>query len=189
MNFVDATFGRLGNRLFQSAYIYAQFRDGKVPDIYLQDLNYFDKYRDELQQLWKQDGEPLDYISIHVRRGKNPSVPSEPSYSENSFYAHLGLDYYQKAIEQFPNQLFHIFTDDPGWCMQQDVFYNNPCAIITNTTDLEDFSAMSRCKGHIIANSSFSWWAAYLGGGKTVAPQKWFANNTRINYPKDWIVI
>ena len=185
-NFIDAKFGRMGNRLFQLAFIYAQFRDEKIPDIYLQDYTLFDKYKSEIQELFKQEGEPLDYISIHVRKGKNPSVPNEPSYSENPFYVNLtATGYYQDAMEQFPNDKFLIFSDDMDWCKRNFIgdfkFHEG--------NELEDFSAMSRCKGHIIANSSFSWWAAYLGGGKTVAPQKWFSNGNKINYPSDWIVL
>jgi len=185
INVQDAKFGRMGNRFFQLAYIYAQFRDGKIPDIYLQDLNYFDKYRDEIRELFKQDGEPLDYISVHVRRGKNPSNPNEPNYSDNPFYVNLSeTDYYQKAMAEFPGEKFLWFSDDAEY-LESDFSHEN----IYHKSELDDFSLMSRCKGHIIANSSFSWFAAYLGGGKTVAPSQWFASGTRINYPTDWIVI
>lgn len=185
-NFLDKHFGRFGNRMFQLAYLYAQYRDGKLPDIYLQNLNYFDKYKKELQQLFGEEIVKSDYISIHVRRGKNPSNPTEPHYSDNPFYAHLDLDYYQKAMEQFPNEKFIIFTDDLDWCWQQDYFRGIEKV---NGDELEDWNRIAGCKGHIIANSSYSWWAAYIGGGKTIAPKEWFANGTRINYPREWIVV
>jgi len=186
-NFLDAKFGRLGNRLFQSAYIYAQFRDGVIPDIYLQDFTLFDHYRDELRELFKQDGPPLDYVSIHIRRGKNPSVESEPAYADNPFYVNLSeTDYYRLAMKEFPDEKFKIFTDDKDWVLKQEMF--DDC-YLSHGNELEDFSAMTRCKGHIIANSSFSWWSAYISGKKTVAPSEWFSNETKIKYPEDWIVV
>lgn len=185
VNVQDKQFGRMGNRFFQLAYLWAQFREGKIPDIYLQNYEFFDKYRNEIRWMFQQEGEPLDYVSIHVRRGKNPSVPTEPNYSENPFYVSLGLDYYQKAMEQFPNEKFMIFTDDRDWCRKH---FQNLLAP-GDGDEIADFNWMTRCKGHIIANSSFSWWAAYLGGGKTVAPKEWFSNGTRINYLEDWIVV
>lgn len=186
-NFVDKHFGRMGNRLFQLAYIYAQFRDGNIPDIYLQDCKYFDKYRNELQELFKQEGEPLDYISIHVRIGENPSVPHEPRYADNPFYVNLlKTDYYKKAMDQFPNEKFILFSDDPHWLESQNIFN---CEI-SNGTELEDFNNMTRCKGHIIANSSYSWWASYIGGGKTIYPKQWFTDGIqRVGFPSDWIGI
>lgn len=190
-NFIDKHFGRMGNRMFQMAYIYAQFRDGNIPDIYLQDYKYFDKYKNELRELFKQEGEPLDFVSVHVRKGKNPSVPSEPSYDENPFYVNLlDTDYYRRAAEEFPGANFLIFSDDPELSLETKVL-GVPVEHKSwaHGSELEDFSEMARCKGHIIANSSFSWWAAYVGGGRTVAPKEWFSNNTKINYPNDWIVV
>ncbi len=185
INVQDKNFGRMGNRFFQLAYIYAQAREGNIPDIYLQDIKYFDKYRTELQEMFKQEGEPLDYVSIHVRRGTNPSVPTEPKYSDNPFYTQLDMDYYKKAMEHFPGENFMIFSDDREWAREH--FKENLLSPAINN-DTEDFNWMARCKGHVIANSSYSWWAAYLSGNKTVAPANWFANGTRINYP-DWIVV
>ena len=188
-NFLDKHFGRMGNRMFQMAYLYAQLREGKIPDLYLQDYQYFDKYKNEIRELFKQEGEPLDYISVHVRRGKNPSNPDEPAYHENPFYVDLNkTDYYALAGAWFSyqNAKFLVFSDDIKWAEQRwgsfgYEFYHG--------TELEDFNMMARCKGHIIANSSYSWWAAYIGGGQTLAPKEWFADGTRINYPEDWIIV
>lgn len=191
-NFIDKQFGRMGNRLFQLAYIYAQFRDGNIPDIYLQDCKYFDKYRNELQDLFgvnKQGGN--NAISIHVRRGSNPSNPEEPAYSDNPFYVNLmRTDYYEKAMEQFKEEKlrFWVFSDDIEWCKKQPIFKD--CEFVSSGSEEGDFEWMARCKGHIIANSSFSYMAAYLGGGKTIYPKQWFSDgNQRVGFPSDWIVI
>lgn len=186
MNPIDRYFGRFGNRLFQMASLYAMFREGIIPDIYLQDYRNFDNYKPDLKKMFGEFIVPSDYISIHVRRGGNPSVPTEPNYSENPFYAKLPIEYYQKAMAQFPDEEFVIFTDDVDWCWQQDYFRGIEKV---KGDELDDWNRMAGCKGHIIANSSYSFMAAYIGGGKTVAPNKWFANGDCLPYPPDWIIV
>ncbi len=189
MDFLNKHFGRVGNRMFQSFYLYAQARDGNIPDIFLQDYRYFDKYRPELMKL-AFGNSVSDYderVSLHVRRGGNPSNPEEPNYSENPFYVNL-MDngYYERAMHQFPNERFLVFSDDIEWCKK--VFTEN-CDFYQGTEE-EDFTAMAKCKAHIIANSSFSYMAAYLGGGKTVCPRDWYSDKVqRTICPSDWFAI
>jgi len=185
MNFLDKHFGRVGNRMFQSFYLYAQMREGKIPDVYLQDCKYFDKYRDELQALLPL--EKNDKISVHIRLGKNPSNPDEPAYAENPFYVNLTkTDYYRKAMKQF-NGRFVVFSDNLPWCEKQEIFKDCEFA---GFNEEDDFKFMAACSGHIIANSSFSYMAAYLGGGRTIYPKEWFADGKqRIGFPSDWIGI
>ena len=94
-------------------------------------------------------------------------------------------------MSYFPNSKFLIFSDDIEWCKKEfgiDNLYSE------NTDKFVDMYTMTRCNGHIIANSSFSWWGAYLGGKKTIAPKTWFGveinykNNMDI-YPDKWIII
>src|ERR1035437_443228 len=153
-NFLDKNFGRFGNRCFQSFYLYTQFRDGNIPNWYLQDCKYFDKYRAELQQMFGQ-GQKDDRISIHVRLGKNPSNPDEPAYMNNPFYVDLTSTlYYQRAMNLFPNDRFLIFSDDIEFCT--GIFGGFDISFSEGKTEEEDFRAMANCKGRIIANSSFS---------------------------------
>lgn len=181
---INRHFGRTGNRLFQLAAIYGRARDG-YDDIYLQQHGRFDRYRRELQEMFRQEGEPLDLISVHVRRGKNPSNPDEPAYSDNPFYVDLcKTDYYERAMAHFPGEKFLIFTDDPEWAKEN---FKGEHQVISVSEDY-DFSMMARCKGHVIANSSFSWWAAYLSGNRTVYPLEWFTDKiNRVTFPGDWI--
>ncbi len=69
MNNCEKHFGRLGNRLFQCAFLYAQFKEGNIPDLFLQDYRYFDKYREEIKQMFGGGIIDLETIAIHVRRG------------------------------------------------------------------------------------------------------------------------
>ena len=159
--------GRLGNQMFQLAYIYAQMRKGIIPDIYLQDEKYFAPFKEEIRKLYSASYKEyplLDYVSIHVRRG---------DYVNNDFYVDLFEDrYYERAMAQFPNEKFLIFSDDIEWCKKQSAFKD--CLFSTEKDEVEDMNKMISCKAHIICNSSYSWWAAYISGKKTIAPKKWY---------------
>ncbi len=162
-------FGRLGNSMFQYAFIYAWAKEHGT-DIYLQDPKYFEKYANEIKALFGdatwQGLDLIDYVSIHVRRGY---------YVGNSFYIDLTqTDYYQKAMGEFPNRSFLVFSDDIEWCKKQEIFKD--CNFSEDLSELDDLNLMIRCNGHIIANSSFSWWGAWLGKGKVVAPKQWYAD-------------
>lgn len=182
-------FGGLGNRLFQLAYLYKQARAGTVSDIYLQDPTFFEPYGEEVRAIFGQGIEKTDMVSLHVRRG---------DYINNPFYIDLNeTDYYEEAIDQFPGAKFLVFCadrqegsndeSDLAWCKQK--FQGDKFEFYQGKSELEDFNAMAGCSGHIIANSSFSWWAAYVGGGKTVAPGKWYADGRPgIPLPDSWIV-
>lgn len=175
------TFGRLGNSLFQYAYIYAQTLKGYTPDIFLQDPAYFDEYRDEIRTLFNSDAsEPLDMVAIHVRRG---------DYVNNPFYVDLmNTDYYERAMLEFPDSDFLIFSDDVEWCKRQPIFAD--CEFSEGKTETEDMSLMASCKGIIMANSSFSWWASYLSNAKIVAPLAWYADGIeRTKCLQEWIRI
>lgn len=181
-------FGGLGNNLFQGAYIYAQARRGEIPDIYLQDPKYFADFAGEIKSLYGQGVEPIDMVSLHVRRG---------DYIHNQFYVdHCETGYYDKAMAKFPDAKFLVFCadrqegsndqSDMEWCKQR--FQGKQFEFSQGKNEIEDFNLMAGCKGHITANSSFSWWAAYVGGGKTVTPERWFSDGEqRISLPEEWI--
>lgn len=184
-------FGGFGNRLFQLAYLYAQARKGAIPDIYLQDPTFFEPYGEEIRAIFAQGIEKTDMVSLHVRRG---------DYINNPFYEDLNeTDYYEEAIAQFPKGTkFLVFCadrqegsndqSDLEWCKER--FKGDNFEFFTGETELDDFNGQASCNAHIIANSSFSWMAAWVGAGKTIAPSKWYADG-RPGIPLlvDWIVI
>lgn len=156
--------GRLGNQMFQLAYLHARMRDGVIPDIYVQDPKYFDAYRREIRQMYGQNIGVIDQVSIHVRRG---------DYVGNSFYVDLSkTDYYERAMEKFPDAEFLVFSDDIEWCKGQRIFES--CEFSEGNDEVTDLNLMASCKAHIIANSSYSWWAAYISGKPTIAPKAWY---------------
>ena len=185
--------GRMGNEMFRYAYLYAQMRDGIIPDIYVQDLKYFEKYANEIKQLFGEGISYLNRVGVHIRRAANPTNPDEPKYSENPFYRDLtSTDYYERAMAIFPEEKFLVFSDDTEWCREK--FKDNPRVQVMDKGDeVNDFNLLASCKSLIIANSSWSWWAAYLcpnDGKQVIAPLKWFADGIqRVGIPETWIKI
>lgn len=187
-------FGRLGNSLFQYAYIYAQMKEGNIPDIYLQDPTYFEKYETEIKQLFGEGIGKLNLVSIHVRRGKNPLNPKEPKYSENSFYVNLSddTDYYDRAVEMFPGEKFLVFSDDIEYCRDK-WGKDKRFSIHIKGNEIDDLNLMASCKSNIIANSSYSFWGAYLNPNPdkiVVAPKHWYTDKvSRTKLPSKWLQI
>ena len=192
------TFGGLGNWLFQSAYLYAQMRKGEIPDIYVQDEKYFKDYAEEIKALHKAGIEPIDMVSLHIRRG---------DYVGNPFYTDLTeTDYYQKALAEFPEETFLVFcadrqpkSDDQSdrkWVQKwlNEEFPDRKFQFFDGKDEVEDFNAQAGCKGHVTANSSFSFWSAFVGGGETVYPSldKWYADGlerTKFEPQDNWKAI
>lgn len=183
--------GRMGNEMFRHAYLYAQVRKGVIPDFYLQDPKYFEGYKDELHELFGDGIGYLEQVGVHVRRGKNPTNPDEPAYHENPFYVDLTkTDYYEKAMALFPNKDFLIFSDDIELCKEK--FTGKNMQVMDRGNDVEDFNLLASCEGIIGANSSWSWWAAFLcptPTAKIVFPsvERWYTDGIeRTVCPKEW---
>ena len=147
------------------------------------------EFREEIFIPCKQILSELDKpISLHVRR---------TDYVTNPNHTALSLEYYEKALKEFDkNSTVLIFSDDPEWCNQQELFFDDRFLIAEGNSNYVDLCLMTLCSGHIIANSSFSWWGAWLSNSnKIVAPGGWFkgSNNehldTRDIIPEDWMVI
>ena len=111
------------------------------------------------------------------------------------------ISYYTKAIEiitkKIPNARFYIFSDDISW-VQQNLKLDHDHQFLSGkitTNALQDFYLMSKCKNNIIANSTFSWWAAWLNQYESkivIAPKKWYNQitfDTTDLIPNSWIKI
>ncbi len=132
-------------------------------------------------------------VSLHIRRGDYFSVPKH----RKTFGVPLD-EYARRAMrfiaERVENPHFYVFSDELDW-VREHVRFEHPATFVDHNnraTAYCDLVLMSRCKHHIIANSTFSWWGAWLGDhpGKIVtAPQPWFLNPARIPpgiIPADW---
>lgn len=186
--------GRLGNRLFQISYLYSQVKEGVIPDWYVQNPRYFEKYLQELRELFGDGIGHLPYTAIHLRVGANPINPDEPKYRDNPFYVDLpATGYYIEALKHFPDGKFLVFSDDMDFA--RVYFEGDRFAFDASESDLDSFNMMASCaNGIICANSSFSYWAALLGpeGKKIIAPSKelWFSDGEeRTICPQSWIRI
>lgn len=189
----DKLFGRLGNRMFQMAFIFARMKDGMLPDIFLQDYRLFKNHEKEIKEFYGEGIGYLDYVAIHVRRGSNPINRDEPKYSENPFYVNLSeTDYYEKAIALFPDEKFLVFSDDVEFCKEK---WGNDerFRIMDKGDEVEDLNLMASCKSQIIANSSYSWWAGFLNvhpNKKVIYPSEWFTDGVnRVAFPDTWTKI
>jgi hypothetical protein len=116
-------------------------------------------------------------IAVHVRRGDYLRMPDFQVCDEA---------YHRQAMDQMrarvSNARFFIFSDDPGWC--RSTFTESDCEVIDSgpaaANPLHDLHLMSLAGHHIIANSSYSWWAAWLGDKpeqRVIMPDRWYARN------------
>ena len=133
-------------------------------------------------------------VALHVRRGDYVSNPRT-----NAVHGVCGVEYYQRAAqligERIPRPEFFIFSDDPEWA-KANLRLSFPSTVV-NLNDASrshwDLHLMSRCRHQIIANSSFSWWAAWLNGEASkivIAPRRWFKQsdaNTADLIPAGWL--
>lgn len=135
-------------------------------------------------------------ISLHVRRG---DYVQKKRFKD--MYAECSLDYYKRGVEHIANGLenptLFVFSDDIDWARDnitlpyKRVFVN----INSGETSYEDMRLMSLCQHNIIANSSFSWWGAWLNKNPekiVIAPEKWFNDDKIIQtdvIPKSWVRI
>lgn len=134
--------------------------------------------------------EESNSVSIHIRRGDYLSAPE--------YQGICTLDYYQRAIayieETVSNPHFFIFSNDISWCRENLPLEN--CTYVNGnegSSSFRDMQLMSACKHNIIANSSFSWWGAWLNKHRdkiVIAPTLWLNDvDDSTIIPKEWIRI
>lgn len=129
-----------------------------------------------------------DPIALHIRRG-DFLINSGNHYNQS-------LEYYENALSKFDSdRQVVIFSDDPKWCMSQDLFSSDRFIVSEFAGPYHDLYLMTQCSDFIIANSTFSWWGAWLANrGNVIAPKKWFGSNnshldTKDLYPDDWKIL
>ena len=148
------------------------------------DFTFKDEIKDECDDLIKQFTNP---IALHIRRGD--------FVWNNKNHPPLSLDYYKSALELFESDReVIIFSDDTEWCKEQELFVDDRFAVAEGGDQFYDMCLMSMCDDFIIANSTFSWWGAWLGNrGKVIAPKRWFGetlgHDTKDLYCEGWEVL
>ena len=166
---------------------------------YFQSEKYFDK--DKINDLFKIPSVIEEFIthnygyllneptcSIHVRRGDYLKHPNH--------HPLCSMDYYNKAMALMPTGTkYLVFSDDIKWCREN--FIGEQFEFIEGLKDVVDLYLMAYCNNNIIANSSFSWWGAWLNNNVNkivVAPKIWFGPaksnmSTKDLIPEKWIIV
>jgi hypothetical protein len=127
-------------------------------------------------------------ISLHVRRGDYVAL--------SAYHPPLPLEYYADALKLVPEDLpVIVFSDDIPWCREQPLFRGSRWKFSEGNSNIDDLCLMTLCSHHIIANSTFSWWGAWLGHNPSrtvVAPDRWLGpayaatHDTRDVLPPEW---
>jgi hypothetical protein len=184
---------------------------------YWQSEKYFVGIEDQIRKIYTP-ATPLDprnadlvaemkssnSVALHIRR-------ADFLLKRYEFFQAVGIDYYRRALEDIQtrvaNPRFFVFSDDIAWSKEQLKDIKNTTFIEHNTgaNSYKDMLLMSACRNQIIANSTFSWWAAWLNNFESkivIAPKTWFANtyltkklpvypcryyNVRDLFPAGWI--
>lgn len=162
-----------------------------IKDSIRQDFKFIGKW-DHRNSGYKSDMESSNSVSIHVRRG-------DYLKQKRTFGGICTEEYYRNAINYIRSQTndvkWFVFSNDLLWCRQ---FFSGLDKVIfvegnTGESSYMDMILMQHCRHHIIANSSFSWWGAWLSqrtDGITVSPHKWLNSSaTRDVWAKGWIKI
>ncbi len=194
------------HRTFDYDPEFARFGPGTYLVGYWQSFRYFVEASDAIGAELRLPGEPdpgnaqwlariaqRNSVCLHVRRGDYLLPPHDAQHGVCS------PAYYRRAMraveERVSDPHFFVFSDDLSWSRQQ-IAGTNVSFVDANAGDAahEELRLMSACRHHIIANSSLSWWAAWLGRHRdqvVVAPDPWFtaAGRTPDLYPERWMVV
>jgi hypothetical protein len=164
---------------------------------YFQSEKYFEDYKREIKNLFKitqvdaakeilepYTGKGKLITSVHIRRG---DYLNNPAYHPTSSF-----EYYKEAMELIGDSIFIFISDDIDWVKAN--FIGENYTYSTASDELTDLAIMTLCDHNIIANSSFSWWGAYLNPNKgkiVIAPKEWFGPNghkdTEDVTPDNWL--
>lgn len=148
-------------------------------------------FHSEIEEAYQEIASILENpIALHIRRG-DFLINSENHHN-------LSLNYYRTALDQFDStRQVVVFSDDSDWCQEQEIFSDDRFLISSSNSSYVDLCIMSHCSDFIIANSTFSWWGAWLSKNKNKTvfyPSKWFGPNnvdksTKDLFPKEWRMI
>jgi hypothetical protein len=149
---------------------------------------------DALNQATIGEIQSTESVALHVRRGDKATL-TKPAHGV------CGLDYYRTAIDLLSARVskphFFVFSDDPAWA-RENIKIKFPCTYLSHNAanqPTEDLRLMSHCQHFIIANSTFSWWGAWLGKNPAkcvIAPKNWFISpsiSMQDRIPDRWIQV
>lgn len=194
-NFIKRTIKKIVSKITGEYGFYQSekyFKD--IEDTVRKEFTLKEAMSQEAQKISSEIFNSKNSISVHIRRGDYIT-----NKNTNNHHGTCGLDYYENAIKyikektEFP--IFFVFSDDIAWVKENLNLENAIYVSDPNIPDYEELILMSECKHHIIANSSFSWWGAWLNPDKNkivIAPKQWLTKKTSNELdilPKSWVQI
>lgn len=170
-------------------FIYKNLEIENMYNYYLDGYWQSEKYFKEIEDIIKYEFSPSkntleklqkvplidkNIVSLHIRR--------TDYLSSNGYHPVQSLDYYTNALNMIEHDYIFVFSDDIEWC-RKNLPYKN---MIFNSglSDIEELHLMSMCKNNIIANSSFSWWGAWLNNNPNkiiISPSTWFGEKANLS--------
>jgi len=196
-HFDDFTFRESEFLIPDNSYVLGYWQSEKyfldIRDVLLREFTLKDGFSEVAKKIERQQIN-CNSVSIHIRRGDyviNKKV--------GNAFGILGLDHYHEAIrlikEKVSEARFFVYSDDIDWAKENFIGDEFVFVSVPGIRDYEELILMSKCKHNIIANSSFSWWGAWLNVNPdkiVIAPKQWFRTkkiNTKDVIPDKWIRI
>ncbi len=187
-HFNEFLFNNCPDNVSLTGYFQSDLYFKHIKDSIIEDFCFKDHITNKALSILDNIGS-RDFVSLHVRRGD--------FVEKQSYHPLCSLDYYQRAIDIFDKETrFLVFSDDMNWVKSQTFFHSGNYMPITTNNHFVDLCLMTMAYGHIIANSSFSWWGAWLAcnSALVVAPSNWFGPsyphiNTKDLYPVEWLIV
>ena len=192
-NFVTANFIRYNDGTSFVPYLEEGFSYSPLPDIagnvrlegYFQSSKYFNDVitRRELREKFNSPLKKEKYPFIHIRRGDY--------LVKDRYHTVLLTEYYESAMSVIKSDKYYVVSDDMGWVKAN---FHHDSFIYFDEPAIDCLQLMTSCDSGIIANSTFSWWGAYLSSSPKmyVAPKNWFGPDGPNNhdlYEKDWVIL
>lgn len=190
----DETMLQFGPNVYIKGYFQSEKYFLPIKEIVQKEFTFKDEYIEKVK-VFSGETRSVNSVSVHIRRG---DMKNDPVMAER--HGVMPLAYYQKSIEIIRSKTsaphFYFFSDDINWAREN--FKGADASFVSgeiSKTHFEDLYLMSQCRHNIIANSSFSWWAAWLNTNPdkiVIAPNKWFNSgpqDTEDLIPSNWIRI
>ncbi len=167
---------------------------------YFQSDKYFAHCEDKIKEMFTTkvsfDRPTEPCCSVHIRLGDYVNLPNHHPVKTYDNYYGMAMEKYERELG-FADPLYVVFSDDISRVKETFPTQKHRCVFIDEPNEINAFSRMSRCDDHIIGNSTYSWWAAYVNINPNkivVAPKEWFGPayshlNLKDLFPQGWIVV
>ena len=188
----DPGFLSLPNNIYLLGYWQSEKYFSSIADVVRRRFTFRESMSAQVER-WAREIQGCESVGVHVRRGDYVQDP----YTKR-FFGVLPLEYYRRAhdmiLENVQQPRFFVFSDEPDWVASHFEF-PSPFAVVTGKeahAGQDDLRLMSLCRHHVIANSSFSWWGAWLSQNDhkiVIAPKRWFIAepvNQGDRLPPEW---